>query len=233
VSSNVLLVKLIPELPVKLFLSDRHRGVGVLLRSRYPNIHHKFDVWHLAKSLVKRLTKVEKKSRLLSQWHRAITNHLWWSAQTCEGNSELLLEKFTSLLNHVCNIHEWVDDDDNKKYCEHRQYTEKVEEIKWLHFGSTDYQALRNEIMNKMFLNDLKHASHYCHTNALESYHNVRLKYIPKRINFSHKGMYIRSILAILDHNFNLNRKVVGGVVNYSKASKQWVFKNRYVEKNY
>jgi hypothetical protein len=44
--------------------------------------------------------------------------------------------------------------------------------------------------------------------------------------------MYIRSILAILDHNFNLNWEVVGGVVNYSKASKQWVFKNRYLEKN-
>lgn len=48
------------KLPIKLFLSDRHRGVGVILRTKYPHIHHEFDVWHLSKSLLKNLGKAEK-----------------------------------------------------------------------------------------------------------------------------------------------------------------------------
>lgn len=222
------------KLKVKLFLSDRHRGVGVLLRTKYPDIQHEFDVWHLSKSLLKKLGKLEKKSKLLSEWSRAITNHLWWSSETCEGNPQLLLEKFTSLLKHVCNIHEWTNEDGEEKTCEHRPLSDtEKQEIKWIRFGSTDYQALQTEIMNKTFLNDLKHTSHYCHTSSLESYHNVRLKYVPKRIHFSYNGMYIRSILAILDHNFNIDREVVGGDVQFSKASKRWHFKNKYEKKDY
>lgn len=45
--------------------------------------------------------------------------------------------------------------------------------------------------------------------------------------------MYIRSILAILDHNNNIGREVVGGDVQFSKATKQWRFKNKYKKKNY
>lgn len=79
-----------------------------------------------------------------------------------------------------------MDTNGLKQTCEHRPLSdEETREIKWIRFGSTDYQVLQTEIMNKTFLNDLKHTSHYCHTSSLESYHNVRLKYVPKRIHFS------------------------------------------------
>ncbi|CAG9760342.1 unnamed protein product [Ceutorhynchus assimilis] len=227
------LAEITDKLKVKLFLSDRHRGVGVLLRNKYPYIQHEY-VWHLSKSLQKKLGKAEKKSKLLSEWNRAITNHLWCSSETCKGNSEVVVEKFTSLLKHICNIHEWTDENGKKKGCEHRQILDKeAQEIKWIRFGSTDYQILQTEIMNKMFLNDLKHRKNYCHTSSLESYHNIRLKYVPKRVHFSYNGMYIRSILAILDHNFNVGREVVGGDVQFPKSSKRWHFKNKYQKKTY
>lgn len=227
------LEKVTKELPaVKLFLSDRHRGVGLLLRTKFPEIHHEFDVWHLAKSLMKKLSTAEKKSKLLSEWKRAITNHLWWSSETCQGNGDLAVKKFTSLLKHTTNIHEWTTEAGEKECCEHKPLSQdESESIKWIRIGSEDYQTLYSTVMNKTFLNDLRHASHFCHTSSLESYHNVRLKYVPKRIHFSYRGMFLRSILAIIDNNYNVGRPVVGGDVQYSKSIKQWHYKNKYREK--
>lgn len=45
---------------VELFLSDRHRGIRCMLRNEFPQVRHQFDVWHLAKSLAKKLKGVEK-----------------------------------------------------------------------------------------------------------------------------------------------------------------------------
>lgn len=33
----------------------------------------------------------------------SIRNHLWWSAQTCEGDAEVLKEKWVSAVHHVIN----------------------------------------------------------------------------------------------------------------------------------
>lgn len=55
------------KLNINLFLSDRHRGVALLLRTKYPNIHHEFDVWHLSKSLLKKLSKAEEKIKTIKR----------------------------------------------------------------------------------------------------------------------------------------------------------------------
>ena len=40
--------------------TDRHRGVGALMKTEYPYITHQYDVWHMAKSFVKQLTQKGK-----------------------------------------------------------------------------------------------------------------------------------------------------------------------------
>ena len=45
------------------------------------------------------------------------------------------------------------------------------------------------------------------HTGALEVFHSLLLKYCPKRQHFSYIGMQARIELAILDHNYNTDRK--------------------------
>ena len=37
--------------------TDRHKGVGALMKSEYPYISHQYDVWHMAKGVVKQLTR--------------------------------------------------------------------------------------------------------------------------------------------------------------------------------
>ena len=45
---------------VKSITADRHTSVGALLKRKYSSIDHQYDVWHLAKSIVKKLTKAGK-----------------------------------------------------------------------------------------------------------------------------------------------------------------------------
>ena len=40
--------------------TDRHKDVGALMKSEYPYISHQYDVWHMAKSVVKQLTQTGK-----------------------------------------------------------------------------------------------------------------------------------------------------------------------------
>lgn len=42
---------------------------------------------------------------------------------------------------------------------------------------------------------------------SLEVFHNVTLKYAPKRLHFAYDSMRARTELAIIDHNMNIGRK--------------------------
>ena len=55
--------------------------------------------------------KVEAASKrkncdVLSRWSQSISNHLYFCASASNGNGEMLVDMWKSLLNHVANIHE-------------------------------------------------------------------------------------------------------------------------------
>ncbi|XP_025413422.1 uncharacterized protein LOC112685695 [Sipha flava] len=115
------------------------------------------------------------------------------------------------------------------KTCDHDPLTnEEINNKLWLKSDDESYYALKKVITAKDFIKDLPHAKHFVHTGRLESYHNVRLKYMPKRIHLKYRGMYIRSILAILDHNYNTNKQLVGDKMVYSKPLGKYTIKNVY-----
>ena len=39
------------ELPVKLLVTDRHKQLSKWIRENLPHIQHRYDVWHVAKSM--------------------------------------------------------------------------------------------------------------------------------------------------------------------------------------
>lgn len=39
------------KMNITLFLSDRHRGIRKLIRTKYEWMGYQFDIWHMAKSL--------------------------------------------------------------------------------------------------------------------------------------------------------------------------------------
>ena len=165
-----------------------------------------------------------------------MSNHLWWCADTCKADKELLREKWISIVHHTANIHQW---DSAVLYheCPHIHIPRDVARTKrWLRPSSPAHKAFKEVVFNKNLLKDIQQLTLNCHTASLEAYHSVQTKYLPKREHFWFKGMVARSQLAALDHNTNTSRNhatVSSGEkkgelrykVVYPKRSKEWVAK--------
>ena len=93
----------------KALATDRHLMVTSIMKKNHKDIDHQFDIWHLVKSILKKLMAKAKlkKCEELMHWVRSITNHLWWCAESCGGNAQLLHEKWLSVLNNIINKHKW------------------------------------------------------------------------------------------------------------------------------
>ena len=80
--------------------TDRHIQIRKHLRDQEPGIIHQFDVWHFVKNIKKKLLAASKKSscKIIEKWIKSIGNNFWWACATCEGDAELLREKWISVL---------------------------------------------------------------------------------------------------------------------------------------
>ena len=95
-------------LTVKVFVSDRHRGIAKWIRECQPTVTHFFDQWHVAKGLVKKLLAASKQKgcEVIAQWVKAVKNHIFWcSTSTKPGFQDLILAKWKSFVQHVSNKH--------------------------------------------------------------------------------------------------------------------------------
>ncbi|XP_077094810.1 uncharacterized protein LOC143746700 [Siphateles boraxobius] len=189
--------------------TDRHPQIVKEMRVNNPEKHHQFDPWCVAKGLSKKLAKAAKTKECegLAEWITSIINHLWWCAQTCEGNAELLRERWVSIVHHVTNRHEWPG---NRYYhkCPHEPLDEAVQRGKlWLKPGSVAHNSLVKTVTDKRLLKDLDNLTECVHTTTLEVYHSMYLKCLPKRTHFGYDLMVHASILAALDHNNNVNKE--------------------------
>lgn len=225
---ETLLNRLLKHIKISLFVSDRHRGIRKMMRTQFGAIIHEFDVWHISKSLTKKLKAAGNEFELIKDWTASVINHLWWSSQTCEGNDEVLIEKFTSILKHITDTHSWT----GGKYincCSHGELSEcERKQKKWIKKSKEEYNVISKIICDGKLLQDIRQTKNYCHTGKLESFHSVALKYKPKRNHFSYDGMVARTILSILDFNHNLYRPQTGRKMKYSKPLKRWVGVNTY-----
>ena len=137
---------------IKVVATDRHVGIRADMKRNFPEIE--FDVWHLAKSITKKLTEKSKKKDCgeLSPWIKSISNHLWWCAETCEGYKELLREKWISIVHHTADIHSW-DSADIYHECPHPPIPRnEARKKRWLRPGSAAHDALREVVFDKTLL---------------------------------------------------------------------------------
>lgn len=230
--------------------TDRHVSIRKLLKDEFGDIDHQFDVWHLTKSIAKKLTNKarQKGHEELGPWIPAIKNHLWWCAQYCNGDWHMLLEMWQSIVHHITNVHHW-NSGELFKTCRHEPLSGEEQQLKkWLTPGSAAHKALSDIVFDKRLTKDLKQVTQACHTGSLEVFHNVLLKYCPKRLHFTYPTMLGRLQLAVLDHNLNVGRKqeVVSKQSSqsgsrdslrykycYSKAAKDWISKPIMEGKSY
>ena len=74
----------------------------------------------------------------------------------------------------------------------------------------------------------MKKLSIAVHTGGLERFRSLNNKYSSRKQSFSHKGMIVRTELALLDHNNNLEREKVtttDGIPRFNKRTHHWVAK--------
>ena len=123
---------------------------------------------------------------------------MWWCCSTCEGNYLLLKEKWLSHLFHITNVHNW-DGYQSFHTCGHTN--DYSYDKQWLSPSSAAYIELKKIATNDTFIKDLKHLTEFKHSGNIEVFNSLLLKYLPKRIHFSMKGMIARTEIAILDFN--------------------------------
>ncbi|XP_078029026.1 uncharacterized protein LOC144465065 [Epinephelus lanceolatus] len=222
---------------VGVITTDRSPSIRKIMREDYSDIHHEFDPWHVHKSVMKKLVAASNKkdNQDLRPWLKSVSNHLYWSCSSANGDPEKCLQRWRSLLHHICGVHRW-EEDGVEHVCHHPAMTEEQQRKNWLQVESSAFKALNSVVMDNNLLRDLKQMAHFKHTGSLEVYHSSMLKYTEKRLHFKYDTMRARTQLAILDHNANVSR--AQGTTKegqpryrycYSKQSAQWVAKPIYV----
>ncbi len=219
---------------INIFGTDCSRAIGKLLKGSFPEITHDYDVYHIEKRIKKMLIKKANKREnyALRDWIKPVLNHLWWAAQNCNSDPIELREKWISAIYHVTDQHEWPHFDVYHT-CAHPPLTQRERrKKKWLKPDSSEHQALKQVVMDQVLVQDIQRLTHAVHTGGLEVFHSLGTKYCPKRQYFSYKGMLIRSELAVLDHNNNLNRTQAATADGqprythvYPKRTKTWIAK--------
>ena len=112
-------------LPISKFISDRHLSIAKWIRENSPHIKHLFDIWHVARGLSRKLEAASKlrNCECIRAWIQSISNHLYWSAVSSpEGEGELIVAKWKSILNHIHNVHTGHDDA-RFPSCAHKELT--------------------------------------------------------------------------------------------------------------
>ncbi|XP_078352898.1 uncharacterized protein LOC144637699 [Oculina patagonica] len=234
------------DVTISRIATDRHVTITSCMARNHPHINHQHDVWHLSKWVVKKLTNKAKQKGCeeLSPWIQSISNHLWWSAATCDGNVNILREKWRSVLDHITNKHKWSGNTHFHQCCHRRISSSEAKNICWLKPGTQAHLALEEVVLNTKLLKDLAKLTDFCHTGKLEVYHSMMLKYCSKREHFSYQGMVARTQLAALDNNANTGRiqaQVQSGEragearykLCFPKANKRWVVKPITEKKSY
>ena len=238
---------------------DRQATINKIVDEKFPDTEVSFDIWHMAKSLASHLRTTAKSHPKINTWHRSIVNHLWYSCKTSKGSPDLAVEIFHSCLFHVLNIHNWKskrlihltikglrESISGKRpyprkpvlfmHCKHGYISKRdSRSTVWFNAEDDDYAALFKVVTATRYSNDLRKCAKFLHTGKLESFHSMKLLYLPKLHSFEIDTMIILTMLAAAQNNLcvgggNLLKTYI--VRAYSHANKVYVLKNRNVYDN-
>ena len=213
---------------------DRSVTVFMCLKNNFPFIEMQYNLWHIAKSIKKKLKALPRSSdqQEVSVWCQAIINHMHYCAQTSDGNVEPLLKKWHYVLYHITGMHSRESDSDFKLF-KSWDYDlleslgkRKLERAYLQRSLSTSIVSgqLAKVVKDKCLCESLSDCTRNVPTDQLESCHSMMLKCVPKRLHFKFPVMVARTCLAALDHNFNAKRQLTAAQkTQWSRITGRWV----------
>ncbi|XP_793036.5 uncharacterized protein LOC588250 [Strongylocentrotus purpuratus] len=182
-------------------ITDRHLQLAKYVRENSPTILHTYDVWHLAKSVQKKIHALAKQKSFedLLVWERSITNHVYWVASsTKDEEGDPREAKWTSLVNHIQGIHEGHSELFPR--CLHGDLQGERPK-KWLKTGTIVTEKLDDEA-SEGHQEDV-----IWKTNFILGILSRRDQFAPKMRSYKYHGMLSRLHLAALHYNANSDRK--------------------------
>ena len=74
--------------------TDRSREIAKWRREELPEVAHKFDPWHFVKNIKAKLRPLSQRKNclIISDWIKAIGNHLFWCCSNCDGDAGTLVQ---------------------------------------------------------------------------------------------------------------------------------------------
>ena len=111
------------------------------------------------------------------------------------------------------------------KECWHKELTNKDSRTtKWFNIGDKDFKVFFYVITDTRFCNVLPRCAQFLHTGNLESFHAVKIQYLPKAVAFTMIASIILTMLAIMHHNFGQKSVIKSyNVQKWSRAEKKWL----------
>ncbi|XP_077561432.1 uncharacterized protein LOC144177721 isoform X2 [Haemaphysalis longicornis] len=187
---------------IRSLTTDRHPAIRSFCRKERPTIKHYFDTWHISKGIQKKLRAACKSQScaLIQPWVQCITNHLYFVAAMAEGDAELIISMWRSLLNHICDKHDGHEGPFAE--CLHEPLGERL----WMTPGSPAFLKLQTIVESPSLLRDIRQLSPKVQTYSLESFNSLLIRFAPKSTAFSEAGMKTREKLAVMHFNENTAR---------------------------
>lgn len=190
---------------------DRNVSVNKIIKTK--GVRNVNERWHVAKSITSGMKKLGRGTKVTKgkTWHpqlddktAAVRDHVYWSIDHCQGDKNTLRDLLDVCIHHFQNKHD---------FC---HITSTCRQLGPRYIPS--FTVIDDPVAVRL-LTDFLH-SHVVYKNAedyvvardtyyVESFNNVCLVYIPKRIHIRNRLHYeMRMGLAILDWNEHVDRDV-------------------------
>ena len=186
---------------------------GMSLSTKYikqKGVRNVNERWHVGKSIKSGIQKLGQGTKQTSgkTWHpqlsdkvSAVRDHVYWSIDNCDGDKDRLRHLLDTCVPHFQNVH---DQCDASSACRRANYIPSLTVI-----TSPVAAELLTNFLHKHVV--YKNAEDYTvprDTYYVESFNNVCLVYLPKRIHIqSHVHYDMRMGLAVLDWNEHVDRE--------------------------
>ena len=158
------------NIKIVMLTTDRHSQIRKHMRDKEKKINHQFDVWHFCKNIKQKLNTVSQKASCndLRPRIKSVAHHFWWACSKCEGDGQILREKWFSIIFHIQNIHHCTGFTKFRMCCHAPLSTEKQKKKNWLSPTSESFKTLQDIVFSNSILKDLSYLTKFAHTGTMK-----------------------------------------------------------------